>query len=951
MELSRSILSDIIVHTKYARYRPELGRKETWPEIVTRNMNMHARRFPELAAEIAPLYSRVLNKEVLPSMRSMQFAGSAIEVGPQRIYNCAYLPIEDIDGIAESMFLLLSGVGVGYSVQTHHVEKLPPLQGPDPTKRRRRFLIGDSIEGWADALKVLLKSYFHGGRIIDFDYRSIRPKGKPLKTSGGKAPGPEPLRNALAKITGLLESAVAERGPGSRIKPIEVHDIMCHAADAVLSGGIRRSAMISLFSMDDEEMLSAKSGNWWEMNAQRARANNSAVVVRGEGDRETFDRFWQYVVNSGSGEPGIYWTNNPEWGTNPCVEIALKPYQFCVAGDTKLITRDGIVRIEDAVGQDVEVWNGEQWSQVNPYLTGEADKLYRVKFSDGSYLDATANHKFLIKTRSERDYREVETLDLIEELKTSKYSLQVPRANVIYEDGVDAEGAYEYGFFLGDGYVNVRGGANSQISADLYNEKRRLPLQGRKVGPYLNWNGVEYETIYLSDLDATFAADLKIRKGLPDEVFAWNRDSVLRFVAGWADADGAQASKGIRIYGREDKLRDAQILLTKVGVDSSLNIMSRKGEQTNLGERKNGVWYLQITRTMDIPCNRLRCENDEGARFRGLTQLVRTVEALPGFNPSYCLTEDELHQCVFNNVLTKQCNLTEINAHDIHDQETLNERARVAAAIGTIQASYTDFHYLREEWQRTVEEDALIGVSMTGIASGGVEKLNLEQAAQVVKETNLEWAAKLGISPAARTTCVKPAGTTSLVLGTSSGIHAWHAPYYIRRIRFGKDEPIAQYLQDALPDLVEPDQMIPGNVVLSVPQAAPEGAVFKDTEDALGLLDRAAHVSRHWVRMGHQRGENTHNVSITANVKDGEWQPVGDWMWEHQDEYNGIAVLPHFGGSYPQLPFEETLREEYERLYGLLSAVDLTQVVEEEGSDGHTEDPACAGGACEVDIA
>lgn len=625
MELSRSILSDIIVHTKYARYRPDLGRKETWSEIVTRNMYMHIRRFPELAAEIAPLYSKVLNKEVLPSMRSMQFAGSAIEVGPQRIYNCAYLPIEDIDGIAEAMFLLLSGVGVGYSVQKQHVHNLPPLQGPDPTKRRRRFLIGDSIEGWADALKVLLKSYFYGGRIIDFDYQAIRPKGRPLKTSGGKAPGPEPLRNALAKITGLLESAVAERSPGSRIKPIEVHDIMCHAADAVLSGGIRRSAMIALFSMDDEEMLAAKSGNWWELNPQRARANNSVVAVRGEVDRETFYRFWEYVMNSGSGEPGIYWTNNPEWGTNPCVEIALKPYSFC--------------------------------------------------------------------------------------------------------------------------------------------------------------------------------------------------------------------------------------------------------------------------------------------------------------------------------------NLTEINAHDIHDQETLNERARVAASIGTLQASYTDFHYLREEWQRTVEEDSLIGVSMTGIASGGVEGLNLEQAAQVVKEANLIWSSKLGIAPAARTTCVKPAGTTSLVLGTSSGIHAWHAPYYLRRIRFGKDEPIAKYLQKALPDLIEPDQMVPGNVVLSVPQAAPEGAVFKGTEAVLRLLDRAAHVFRHWVRTGHQRGENTHNVSITVNVKDGEWEPVGDWMWDHQDEYNGIAVLPHFGGSYPQLPFEKITREEYERLYALLGDIDLTKVVEEEGSDGHTEDPACAGGTCEVDVA
>ena len=163
--------------------------------------------------------------------------------------------------------MVVHNTGVGYSCQRQHVRKLPPIMGvthPEGRQRKRRYLIGDSIEGWADAVKVLVESYFHGKRDIDFDFRDIRPKGAELVTSGGKAPGPEPLREALVKIQGVFENAIQERGKGTYLKPIEAHDIQCHIADAVLAGGIRRAAMISLFSFDDKEMITAKSGNWWE---------------------------------------------------------------------------------------------------------------------------------------------------------------------------------------------------------------------------------------------------------------------------------------------------------------------------------------------------------------------------------------------------------------------------------------------------------------------------------------------------------------------------------------------------------------------------------------------------------------------------------------------------------------------------------------------------------------
>ena len=239
MDISQKILSEITVFLKYAKYQPHLSRRETWEELVSRNKEMHQKKHPALFEEIEQAYRFVYDKKILPSMRSMQFAGRPIEVNPARIFNCAYLPIDDWRAFSEVMFLLLGGTGVGYSVQFEHVEKLPEIRKPNPN-RRKRFLIGDSIEGWADAVKVLLKSYFTGTSTIDFDFSDIRPKGARLVTAGGKAPGPAPLRECLVKLQGILES----KADGTKLSTIEVHDMVCHIADAVLAGGIRRAALI-----------------------------------------------------------------------------------------------------------------------------------------------------------------------------------------------------------------------------------------------------------------------------------------------------------------------------------------------------------------------------------------------------------------------------------------------------------------------------------------------------------------------------------------------------------------------------------------------------------------------------------------------------------------------------------------------------------------------------------
>lgn len=619
MDISAKILSDIVVYSKYAKFNKNINRRETYEEIVDRNFKMNMDKFRgnlEAVQMLSEAYKEVYARHILPSMRAMQFAGRPIELMPSRQYNCAYMAVDHPAAFSEAMFLLLGGTGVGYSVQRHHIEKLPPIKKPMKGKTRR-FVISDSIEGWADAIKILVKAYFQGKPEPRFDFSDIRPKGAELVTSGGKAPGPQPLKDCIHHMKAIFDT----KEDGEQLSSIEVHDLMCHIADAVLAGGIRRAAMIALFDLDDEDMLTCKYGNWWETNPQRGRANNSAVVMRHKITEPVFKQLWKRIEASGSGEPGIYLTNDKEMGCNPCCEISLKSCQFC--------------------------------------------------------------------------------------------------------------------------------------------------------------------------------------------------------------------------------------------------------------------------------------------------------------------------------------NLVEVNVSDVTNQEELNHRVKCATTIGTVQASYTDFHYLRDIWKKNSEKDALIGVSMTGIASGTYKNLNLEEAAQVVNEQNEKVAKVIGINKASRTTCVKPAGTTSLVFGCSSGIHAYFDEYYLRRMRLGKDEALCKYLVEACPKLIVDDVSNPKLSVLEVPVKSPEGCITRK-ESPIAMLERIKLFSEKWIRPGHRKGENTHNVSATVYIKDHEWEMVGDWMWANRDSYNGLSVLNFDGGSYKQTPFEAIDKAEYEKRLQDLVLIDLSQVIEERDDTDLRGEQACGSGGCEI---
>ncbi len=641
MEISNKIASDITINTKYSKHIKSKKRRETWEEICDRCQDCLIKRYSKLKDDIVKAMKYVRQKKVLCSMRMMQFGGIPVERNNSRVYNCAYHAANTIDFFSHTMFLLLGGSGVGYSVQHRHIDTLPSIQKP-PMKNgrvvRRKFLISDTIEGWADSIKVLMNHYLEGKYRPKFDFSDIREKGMPLITAGGRAPGPEPLRTCLSKMQGILDNKVI----GEKLTSMEVSDLCCYTADAVYSGGIRRAAMICLFDMNDLSMLGYKSGNYPQ---ERSRVNVSAVAFRKDNigsyepdkyspttnppppvytktSKEEFLNLWKFTENSRRGEPGIYWTNDPDIGTNPCVEIALRDKQFC--------------------------------------------------------------------------------------------------------------------------------------------------------------------------------------------------------------------------------------------------------------------------------------------------------------------------------------NLTTINFSTVTSQSDLENRARIASFLGTLQAGFTDFHYLGEDWISNCEEEALIGVSVTGIADGNqYKKYNWERVAKLIVSKNQGTADIIGINCAARTTCIKPEGTTSLVLGTSSGIHARHSLYYIRNVRYESSEPIAKYLSETHPELISQDSMKPTGVVVSIPQKSPDRSVYR-TEDVMDLLERVKFFNQNWILPGHLSGPNTHNVSCTISIKDDEWKKVGEWMWASKDYYNGIAVLPYDGHSYTQAPFEECTKDKYESMLSGLKKVDLTKLVETEDLTEITETIACAGNACEI---
>lgn len=384
-------LSNYIFVSKYARFLPQEQRRETWENAVDRVKNMHLKKFKgdklnaSQRAKIHWAFDMVRNKKIIPSMRALQYAGPAIEIKNERIFNCAVRHIDSIRAFAEFFYLLLCGCGVGIGVTKKFVNRIPQLVSENNrTGTVITYVIEDTIEGWADSVEALLLCYTqnspYSGRKIVMDYSRIRPKGAPLKTGGGRAPGYLPLKKAHAKIKALLEECIEVRGQ-QRLRPIDVYDMLMHTSDAVLSGGVRRSATVVIFDKDDQDMLTAKTGNWFEENPQRARSNNSALILR---NQLTLDEFKQIINHTKTqGEPGFLFADHEDVLGNPCMEVIFIPVtpdgrtgvQFC-----NLVSINGAkVETEQdflAAAEAATIIGTLQASYTNfPYLNAAAQEL------------------------------------------------------------------------------------------------------------------------------------------------------------------------------------------------------------------------------------------------------------------------------------------------------------------------------------------------------------------------------------------------------------------------------------------------------------------------------------------------------------------------------------------------------------------------------------------------
>tara|TARA_Y100000310_G_scaffold89718_1_gene86831 strand:- start:936 stop:2906 length:1971 start_codon:yes stop_codon:yes gene_type:complete len=635
--------------SKYARYSEKNKRRESWKEAISRVEQMHADKYDFLSEEdrqeIKWAFDLVRDKRAVPSMRSMQFGGQAVTAHNARMFNCSCRHIDSIRSFAECFYLLLCGCGVDFGLTKKYLSRLPDLvDAGSKTGIVLTYAVEDSIEGWADSLEAQLNSYFkntaYSGRKIVFDYSKIRRKGAKLRTGGGKAPGYSGLKNAHIKIKKLFDGII-EKNKQTRVKPINAYDILMHCADAVLSGGIRRAATSVVFDHDDEEMMNAKTGNWFNENPQRARSNNSVLFLRKKVKEEDFKKVLQ--SSREFGEPGFIFADHEDMLSNPCREIGFVP-----------VTKDG------------------------------------------------------------------------------------------------------------------------------------------------------------------------------------------------------------------------------------------------------------------------RC----GVQF---------------------------------------CNLTSINGAKIHSIKDFRNAAKAASIIGTLQAGYTNFHYLRNTSREITEEEALLGVSITGIMDNPkvlLNEKNQRECAQIAVDTNQEWAKKIGISPAARVTCIKPEGTSSLVLGSASGIHPHHSRKYLRRIQCNKIDNVYQYFR-LFNDKHCEESIWSANKtddVATFPIEITNGALTKKDLDAFKHLEYIKSTQQNWVLPGttkHNKKKTTHSVSCTVLVKENEWDKVASYLYENRNYFAAVSLLAATGDKdFKQAPMEDIVTEKDEKLFNRLSkslsSVDYTVLEEASDETALQQTLACAGANCEI---
>lgn len=949
-------LQQYLHKSKYSRYLDSANRRESWEETVDRYMNFANEHISQKYGQAVEAWGEVSGKikdsilktDTMPSMRLLMTAGEAVKKENMAAYNCFYASVNKKRRFSDTLYILLAGTGVGFSCEKHEISRLPKI--PDQfIKVQDIIVVRDSKKGWAIAYRKLIDSLYHG-EIPIIDYSKIRPAGSRLKTFGGRASGPWPLKMLFEFTVDVFKQA-----HNRKLTSLEVHDIMCKIAEVVVVGGVRRSALMSLSTLSDRRMREAKAGLWWEDNQHRALANNSAVYTE-KPDKNVFIDEWSSLVDSKSGERGIFnrqaaqkqaakygkRPENVEYGCNPC----------CVTGDTKILTDNGHIPIIDTVGKPTVIWNGKEWSEVEPFFAGN-HQVFLVTLSDGSSLEVTGNHKWVLSDGYTGKTFRVTTDELVVGDKLAKFSMPV----II--GGIDPEiDAYSQGFYSGDGL-------SGHTHSHLY--KPKYTCQSRLIGTFSEENE-DYSR-------KTWKHGKMLDKGFVP--VSASLKYCLNWLSGILDSDGTvtrdKNGNGFQICSIDHKfLLDIKLMLTRMGVRSKIVGGAKEGMRPmpdgHGGVKEyfcNTIFRLLIGNQdtyhlgkIGLKTERLEWHNNRPQR--DARQFVSVVSVEPmGMEDVYCFEEPLNHTGTFNGVVTGQseillhpegqtCNLTEVVVRSDDTLQSLLDKIEICTILGTYQCTLTDFDFVDPKIKEMCEKERLLGVSMTGVMDHQVlNKVNDEAAEWLTKlrnhaeKVNEKWAKIFEINKSSAITCVKPSGSVSVLTNAGTGgLHPRFSQYYIRNVRQDNKDPLTDFLKKTgIP--WEPDAYKPYlQTVFSFVVKGPENAVFRNDRTAIEQLE-------HWLMF--QNYFCDHKPSITVYVRDEEWDDVGSWVYDNFDEISGVAFLPFSDHVYKQAPFIPISEEEYNVMVEKFpKTIDWDSFVEYDDMTEGSQELACTGGSCSI---
>ena len=984
-------LAKLVYYRTYSRWLPDEGRRETWKETCVRAVEYNCSLAPTSIYEAQRLFDNMFNLKQFISGRSLWIGGSeASKKTKLANFNCSFVVIDSIKSLCDLFYLLMVGTGVGVRILPSDVEKLPTFRddvkllaqyNKNSTKQRGReytiteqeddmfvIKIGDSKEGWVDALRAYLNFMASPSKCnnILIDYTEIRVKGATLSNFGGTASGYESIMDMFTKIHNVIQNGTFSSKPkNGRLRPIHCLDICNLIGQNVVVGGVRRTAEIAIIDPNDEECVHAKDNI--EPGMEHRYMSNNSIYQEEKPSREKIHELFNSIRTSG--EPGII--NVAEAKRRRSDFAGVNP---CVSPTTDVLTKEyGYIQIAEIVDQDVTIWNGYDWSVVTPRVTGYNQPMLRITLSDGNELECTDYHKFVLQDSSRVMAQDLSVGDKLEKWEFPVIEQQDSLVSLYHYDDVDP---YVHGFYAGDGVQN-------KPLIWLYGDKRKLIDVFESSGCSIQ-EGDDRDTVRLPQ-----QLSKKNVPGVGDTVY--NR---LRYLAGLLDSDGCvnseEGSLAISSIDKDFLIRVSR-LLNALGCHCSIALMhegcyKEMPLNNGTGDTKEyfcqpsyrltiSAWYVKQLMNLGLETYRVQLKANPN-RNAGRFVYVTSIERIKNCPTVYCFTENKNHTGIFNGVMTGQCaeillppnavcNLTTVNmVAFVNENGDVDWDGLELAFLLSARAGYrmTCVDLELDGWNEAHHRDRLTGCSMTGwqdfvakvrpdvLRRAGGKAGVLKWLRTAVHEAGEEIAQELQTPVPLLMTALKPEGSLSLVAnGVSPGVHWQHSPYFIRRIRVNAHDPLALTAKELgwqIHPEVGQEMETATTIVIDFPVKSP-ATVTKADVSAVEQLEEYLLFQKYYTDM---------NTSNTITVKPDEWEEVEDFVYNHWDDMLGVTFLELNSTYYPLLPYEECTKEEYEELKSKMKEFDPDLLNEQELSTRNMgkefeildDRESCASGVCPI---